>query len=100
MTNRIVLSGVLTKGPIRQQSPAGISHCHFVIEHRSQQVEAGLPRQAYCHMQVVMSSQGSENQTQHLALGSHIEVSGFLTYQTNRNGSGKFVLHADHIQDI
>ncbi len=100
MTNRIVLCGVIVKGPIHQQSPAGIPHCHFVIEHRSMQEEAGLQRQVYCHMHIVVSGQVSQKFTQHLALGSHIEVGGFLAYQTSRNGGGKYVLHADHIIDI
>ncbi|WP_325891015.1 primosomal replication protein N [Grimontia sp. NTOU-MAR1] len=100
MTNRIELAGVITQGPIRKQSPAGIPHCHFVIEHRSDQQEAGLPRQVYCRLSVVLSGQGSQSKTQHLALGSNIEVSGFLAYQTSRNGAGKLVLHADNIKDI
>ncbi|EOD79121.1 Primosomal replication protein N [Grimontia indica] len=47
-----------------------------------------------------MSGQGSQNKTQHLALGSNIKVGGFLAYQTGRNGVGKLVLHADEIIDI
>ncbi|MBE1276452.1 primosomal replication protein N [Enterovibrio baiacu] len=99
-TNRIELAGVIAQGPIRKQSPAGIPHCHFVIEHRSEQQEAALQRQVYCRLPVVISGQGSQNQTQHLALGSHIKVGGFLAYQTSRNGQGKLVLHADEIIDI
>ncbi|MDD1781540.1 primosomal replication protein N [Enterovibrio sp. ZSDZ35] len=100
MTNRIELAGVITQGPIRKQSPAGIPHCHFVLEHRSDQQEAGLPRQVYCRLPVVVSGQGSQLNTQHLALGSNIKVSGFLAYQTGRNGVGKLVLHAEKIIDI
>ncbi|WP_082111342.1 primosomal replication protein N [Grimontia sp. AD028] len=100
MTNRIELAGAITQGPIRKQSPAGVPHCHFVIEHRSEQREAGLPRQVYCRLPVVVSGQGSQNKTQHLALGSNIKVGGFLAYQTGRNGVGKLVLHADEIIDI
>lgn len=100
MTNRIVLSGVIAKDLIRKQSPAGIPHCHFVLEHRSEQQEAALPRQVYCRLSVVVSGQGSQCQTQHLALGCSIKVSGFLAYQVGRNGVGKLVLHADNILDI
>ena len=97
MTNRIVLAGLVTKGPIRKQSPGGIPHCHFVLEHRSMQHEAGLARQVYCRLAVVVSGLESQNQTEHLMLGDNIEVGGFLAYQTNRNGEGKLVLHADNI---
>jgi primosomal replication protein N len=96
----MALAGVIAQGPIRRQSPTGITHCHFVLEHRSEQQEAELPRQVYCRIPVVISGQGSQTNTQHLALGSSIEVSGFLAYQTGRNGTGKLVLHADQIIDI
>ncbi|OOF06658.1 primosomal replication protein N [Salinivibrio sp. MA427] len=100
MTNRLELAGVISKGPVRRQSPAGVQHCHFVLEHRSTQVEADFPRQVFCRLSVVVSGQGSTQQTQNLALGSHIKVSGFIAYQTSRQGEGKLVLHADTIIDI
>ncbi|MCE1699850.1 single-stranded DNA-binding protein, partial [Enterobacter hormaechei] len=43
-TNRLVLSGTVCKTPIRKVSPSGIPHCQFVLEHRSQQQEAGFSR--------------------------------------------------------
>ncbi|HIF9166583.1 TPA: primosomal replication protein N [Photobacterium damselae] len=100
MTNRLELVGTIAKQPKRSQSPAGIAHCHFVLEHRSIQQEAGLPRQVYCYINVVVSGKGQQVLTQDLAIGSHIKVGGFISYQTGRNGIGKLVLHADHIDII
>nr|WP_086940054.1 primosomal replication protein N [Thaumasiovibrio occultus] len=100
MTNRLELSGVIAKQLRRSQSPAGIPHCHFVLEHRSTQREADLPRQVYAYINVVVSGQGLQALTQDLAVGSHIKVSGFVSYQTGRNGLGKLVLHADNIEKI
>lgn len=100
MTNRIELVGNIAKGPIRKKSPAGIPHCYFVIEHRSIQQEAGYPRQVYCRLSVVISGLKSQSQTEHLVLGSNIKVSGFLAYQTSRNGENKLVLHAENITEI
>ncbi|MDP5254305.1 MULTISPECIES: primosomal replication protein N [unclassified Vibrio] len=100
MTNRMVLSGSITKDPIRSRSPSGIEHCRFWLEHRSTVIEADLPRQVFCRMPVVVSGARSQDLTQHLVLGSHIEVSGFVAYQTSRNGVGKLVLHADNITHI
>ncbi|OCH77533.1 primosomal replication protein N [Vibrio genomosp. F10] len=94
------LSGSVVKEPIRSQSPAGIAHCRFWLEHRSTMVEADLPRQVYCRMPVVISGQGSKAITQNLVQGSNIKVSGFVAYQTGRNGVGKLVLHADNITQI
>ncbi|WP_025672787.1 primosomal replication protein N [Salinivibrio socompensis] len=100
MTNRLELAGVISKAPVHRQSPAGVPHCHFVLEHRSSQVEADFPRQVFCRLSVVISGQRSTQQTQHLALGSTINGKWFLAYQTSRQGEGKLVLHADTIIDI
>ncbi|BCL71372.1 Primosomal replication protein N [Vibrio nigripulchritudo MADA3029] len=100
MTNRMELSGTVAKAPIRSQSPAGVPHCRFWLEHRSTVLEADLPRQVYCRMPVVISGQKSKELTQELVIGSHIKVSGFVAYQTSRNGNGKLVLHADNIIHI
>ncbi|WP_117236209.1 primosomal replication protein N [Vibrio maerlii] len=100
MTNRMELSGTVAKDPIRSQSPAGVEHCRFWLEHRSTVVEANLPRQVYCRMPVVVSGLRSKELTQELVIGSHIKVSGFVAYQTGRNGLGKLVLHADNIIKI
>ncbi|RAN86346.1 primosomal replication protein N, partial [Bacillus sp. SRB_28] len=45
MTNRLELSGIICRTPIRKVSPSGIPHCQFVLEHRSVQEEAGFHRQ-------------------------------------------------------
>lgn len=100
MTNRLVLTGTIAKHPKRSQSPAGIPHCHFVLEHRSVQREADLPRQIYCYINVVISGKGQQVLTQDLVVGSNIKVEGFISYQTGRNGIGKLVLHADYIDLI
>ncbi|SJL85210.1 primosomal replication protein N [Vibrio palustris] len=100
MTNRMEISGAIAKPPIRSQSPAGVAHVRFWLEHRSTVVEADLPRQVYCRMPVVVSGQRSALFTQNLVQGSNITVSGFVAYQTGRNGVGKLVLHADNITQI
>ncbi|MDN3697477.1 MULTISPECIES: primosomal replication protein N [Vibrio] len=100
MTNRMELSGSVVKDPIRSLSPAGVAHCRFWLEHRSTVLEANLPRQVFCRMPVVISGQRSQALTQELVLGSNIKVSGFVAYQTGRNGVGKLVLHADNITQI
>ncbi len=99
MANRMELSGIVAKPPIRSQSPSGIEHCRFWLEHRSTIIEAGLPRQVYCRMPIVVSGK-AQSLTQELVQGSSIKVSGFVTYQTGRNGVGKLVLHADNITHI
>ncbi|AQT55351.1 primosomal replication protein N [Serratia marcescens] len=98
--NRLVLSGTVCKAPVRKVSPSGIPHCQFVLEHRSQQTEAGFSRQAWCRMPVVVSGQQSQALTQRLTVGSQITVQGFVSYHQGRNGLSKLVLHAEQIELI
>nr|WP_202637571.1 primosomal replication protein N [Serratia marcescens] len=96
----MVLSGIVCKAPVRKVSPSGIPHCQFVLEHRSQQMEAGFSRQAWCRMPVVVSGQQSQALTQRLTVGSQITVQGFVSCHQGRNGLSKLVLHAEQIELI
>lgn len=96
--NLLVLEGVVHKGPKRTQSPAGIVHCHFSMEHQSQQFEADLPRQAFVRIQVVASGPAALQYTQDLYQGCYIRASGFLSRHETKDGVGKLVLHAHKIE--
>ncbi|WP_350546542.1 MULTISPECIES: primosomal replication protein N [unclassified Pseudoalteromonas] len=98
--NQLVLSGVVCKTPKLSQSPAGIPHCIFVIEHKSIQTEADLNRNSYVRLQVVASGKQMQQQTQHLHVGQALQVSGFLNRHEGRNGLSQLVLHAQHIERI
>lgn len=97
MTNRMVLSGMITRHPIRKKSPSGITHNYFWIEHRSVGQEAGLNRNIYCIMQVVISG---EEDYPTLEVGKYVEVEGFVQYQKDKNGIGKCILHAEKVTYI
>ncbi|MFC3033661.1 primosomal replication protein N [Pseudoalteromonas fenneropenaei] len=99
-SNQFILSGVVCKTPKYSQSPAGIAHCQFVLEHRSTQIEAGLERQSYVRLQVIASGEEIQAQTQHLYVGQVVQVSGFLNRHESRNGLSQLVLHAQHIERI
>ena len=99
-TNQLVISGVVCKTPKFSQSPAGIPHCIFVVEHKSMQVEADLNRNSYVRLQVVASGKQMQQQTQHLHVGQALQVSGFLNRHEGRNGLSQLVLHAQHIERI
>nr|WP_207628862.1 primosomal replication protein N [Photorhabdus cinerea] len=96
----MVLSGTVCKAPIRKVSPAGIPHCQFVLEHRSQQQEAGLSRQAWCRMPVIVSGQTLQVLTHSITVGSRLTVLGFISCHQGRNGLNKLVLHAEQIELI
>lgn len=53
--NRFSLIGTVCQLPKRNKSPNGIVHCQFWLEHRSEQVESGLSRQAWLKMLIQIS---------------------------------------------
>ncbi|WP_091120007.1 primosomal replication protein N [Gilliamella intestini] len=93
--NRLTLSGIVIKTPIRKISPSGISHCQFYLEHVSEQIEAELARQAWCVMPVIVSGQ---HELSYIKKGSNVLVSGFISTHTKRNKTSQLVLHADQIK--
>ncbi|MGK2946763.1 MAG: primosomal replication protein N [Candidatus Malihini olakiniferum] len=98
--NRLELSGIICKAAARKISPSGIPHCYFVLEHRSVQEEAGLARQAWCHMPVIVSGSESHVITRNITVGMHIRVQGFICSHQGRNNLNKLVLHAKKIELI
>ncbi|MCR1567382.1 primosomal replication protein N [Mixta sp.] len=98
--NRLRLSGTVCRTPLQKVSPSGISHCQLVLEHRSQQEEAGFFRQAWCRMPVIISGQANQAITQHITVGTQVTVEGFICSHQGRNGLSKIVLHAEQIELI
>ncbi len=98
--NWLVLSGVIAGTPKQSVSPAGIPHCHFALEHESEQEEASHRRRAWCRMEVVASGQDLQTQTASLTTAMQVRVSGFVCYRKNASGLGTLVLHAKSIEQI
>ncbi|WP_111979080.1 primosomal replication protein N [Algibacillus agarilyticus] len=95
--NTLVISGFLPKDPAISKSPAGVVHCQFVLEHESEQYEAGLPRRVWCRIKVVASGGEFKSQTEFLKSGCRVQVTGFLVRVEGRNGLAQLVLHARQI---
>lgn len=100
MTNRLELSGIICRTPLRKVSPSGIPHCQFVLEHRSVQEEAGFHRQAWCQMPVIISGHENRAITHSITVGSAVTVRGFISAIRQKNGLSKMVLHAEQIELI
>ena len=98
--NRLRLSGTVCRAPLQKVSPSGIPHCQLVLEHRSQQEEAGFFRQAWCRMPVIISGQAHQVITQHITVGTQLTLTGFISCHQARNGQSKLVLHAEQIELI
>ncbi|WP_411368942.1 primosomal replication protein N [Pseudidiomarina salilacus] len=100
LSNKFELGGVLLQPPKVTQSPAGIRHVRFMLEHRSQRFEAGLPRNAYVRIQVVISGELAQQWEPDLTVGMQLQVSGFLQRVEDRNGNPRLVLHAQQLVKI
>ena len=92
LDNRFSLIGTVCQLLKRSKSPNGIEHCQFWLEHRSEQVESGLSRQAWLKMPVQVS--------QSITVGSKLLVVGFITSHKTSNGLTQLVLHAEQIEFI
>lgn len=98
--NRFSLIGQVCDFPKRSKSPNGIEHCRFYLEHRSEQQEAGLPRQAWCKIAVQVSGNQLIAKTQSITVGSNLLIVGFITSHKSANGLSQLVLHAEQIEFI
>ena len=97
--NCLVLMGSVVKPPKQSTSPAGIVHSQFSLDHKSIQNEAGMNRQAFVRIQVVVTGELS-HLTRELVVGSEVKVSGFINRHETRNGNPLLVLHAQQIEMI
>jgi primosomal replication protein N len=97
--NYLMLTGSVVKSPKQSTSPAGIVHSQFSIDHKSIQNEAGLNRQAFARIQVVVTGELS-HLTRELVAGNVIKVSGFINRHESRNGNPLLALHAQQIEMI
>jgi primosomal replication protein N len=91
--NNLVLSGVvISLEPIRY-TPAGIPLLSFVLQHASEQIEAGLKRKVECEVNAVALGEIAK---QNIQLGSAIKAKGFLAKRSAK--STQLVFHIDKLE--
>ena len=92
-----MLSGVVIDlAPIRY-TPAGIPLLSFVLQHASEQTEAGLKRKVECIVNAVAIGQLADVFTkQNIQLGSAIKTKGFLAKRSAK--STQLVFHIEQIK--
>jgi primosomal replication protein N len=93
--NRVELSGRLRERKALRYTPAGVPVGEGVLEHASQQEEAGAPRQVACEI-AVMALGEPARWLQAVPLGGTVRVTGFLAARS-RNGKTP-VLHVNTIE--
>lgn len=100
MLNQVVLSGQICKSPKFSQSPAGVVHGQFSIEHRSVQQEDEFSRNAYIRIHVVTCGEQQKQFVENFNVGDEVKVSGFLNRHESKNGQPIIALHAQHIERL
>ncbi len=93
--NKLVLSGqVVLIEPLRY-TPAGLPLLSFVINHVSENIEAGLKRKVECEVNAVAMGDLAKS---NITLGADINVAGFLAKRSAK--STQLVLHILKIEII
>lgn len=95
-----MLAGEVIASPDTRYSPAGIPLTRFTLEHRSQQLEAGLSREAFCRIIVVCAGEVLKHEAQVLTVGQQVSVSGFIARADSRQGQSFIVLHAQSLRSV
>jgi len=97
-TNRLTITGTVVEVGSRRVSPAGIPQQRLTLEHRSRQVEAGMPREARCRLDVKVAGEELGRLMKTLAVGQQVEVEGFLARAGYKGSEASIVLHATGIR--
>jgi primosomal replication protein N len=91
--NNLTLSGVvISLEPIRY-TPAGIPLLSFVLQHASEQIEAGLKRKVECEVNAIAIGDVAK---QNIQLGSQVKAKGFLAKRSAK--STQLVLHIEKLE--
>ena len=97
-TNHLTITGLVVDVGSRRVSPAGIPQQRITIEHRSRQVEAGIPREARCRIDVKIAGEELARIARTLAVGQQVGIEGFLTRAGFKGSEASIVLHATGIR--
>ena len=88
-----MISGVVVGLQPLRYTPAGIPLLSFVLQHASEQSEAGLKRKVECEVQAVALGDIAKSNIQ---IGDNIKAKGFLAKRSAK--STQLVLHIEQLQ--
>ena len=88
----MVLNGVVIGLEATRYTPAGIPLLSFVLQHTSEQTEAGLKRKVECEVNAVAIGELANSNIQ---LGSSLKAKGFLAKRSAK--STQLVLHIEQL---
>ncbi|HJU99410.1 MAG TPA: primosomal replication protein N [Burkholderiaceae bacterium] len=93
--NRIELAGRLNQRKVLRFTPAGVPVSEGVLEHSSEQIEAGALRQVECEIQVIALGDAAR-WLQAVPLGGAVKLTGFLAAKSRHSKTP--VLHVNSIE--
>ena len=97
--NQLVLSGTVTELTGVRYTPAGVPHQSFMLEHRSRQEEAGVPREVLCRIKVEARGEGPVAALANLTVSDRVTVTGFIARSHFKDTAAtRLVLHAQTIE--
>ena len=88
-----MISGVVVGLQPLRYTPAGIPLLSFVLQHASEQSEAGLKRKVECEVQAVALGDIAKS---NIKIGDNIKAKGFLAKRSAK--STQLVLHIEQLQ--
>ena len=95
--NKLELTGEVVQVDELRYTPAGIPLLSFVLQHLSDQIEAGMKRKVECDVSVIAMDKVAE-QARGIKVGTALKVSGFLAKRSLK--STQLVLHINTIEKI
>lgn len=96
--NRLAITGTVVDVGRSRVSPAGVPQQRISIEHRSRQVEAGIPREARCRLDVKVAGTELAGIARELQVGQRVGIEGFLAQAGFKGSDAGIVVHATRIQ--
>jgi primosomal replication protein N len=97
--NSLALSGVVVGLEAIRYTPAGIPLLSFVLQHTSEQTEAGLRRKVECEVNAVaLGNIATELANSNIQLGSNVRAKGFLAKRSAK--STQLVFHIEKLEKI
>ena len=88
----MVLNGVVVGLEAIRYTPAGIPLLSFVLQHTSEQIEAGLKRKVECEVNAVAIGELAKT---NVHIGDNIKAKGFLAKRSAK--STQLVLHIEQL---
>ena len=95
--NKLELTGVVVQIEALRYTPAGIPLLSFVVQHGSEQIEAGMQRKVECEVNAVVMGDLAVK-SQGIKEGAQIKVTGFLAKRSLK--STQLVLHINTLENI